>query len=157
MNTVTPAVPTSLHAFDPESDREPIVRALKTFVARRANLQRINYGSNSAHWKAGRLIARDKRDAERLFDYLPRTGITANDLLKASRTAYSGRLSLHHEGGEFKVEYTIGQHFPTEYRRAVCAVLASAIHDYERKRFGAKSSQVLKDEFGAHFYNRWFA
>lgn len=32
-----------------------------------------------------------------------------------------------------RIEYTVGQYMPTEYRRAVCAVLASALWEYTRE------------------------
>lgn len=40
---------------------------------------------------------------------------------------------LHKPRDVATVDYCTGQYFPTEYRRAVCAVLASALWDYTRE------------------------
>lgn len=55
--------------------------------------------------------------------------ITASNLLDASR-AYSSRLQFREDNGKVSIEYTTGQYFPTEYRKAACAVLAQCLWDY---------------------------
>jgi hypothetical protein len=64
-----------------------------------------------------------------------RDSITADDIIKASTHAFSGRLTIndisaHYDDGStywaYSISYCIGQYMPTEYRKAASAVLASA-------------------------------
>lgn len=152
MSTVTPVK--SLHTFNPASDREPIVRALKGWIAKRANIQRSNYESKAAYWKDGRVVLRDRRDAEALLDYLSHTTITAADLIESARTTWGGRLTFHHEGGDFKVQYQCGQYPATEYRAVVCAIVANAIKRYEQALASDHESHYRKF-LGRHLIKRW--
>lgn len=58
-------------------------------------------------------------------------GVNDKDLERAAPNAFSGRLSFDGD----KLNYCVGQNFPTEYRHAVNAVLLKAIrYAYEREQ-----------------------
>lgn len=110
------------------SERERILSALSAFIRQRPGLEYANYGDPTAYRSEMRSITRDRHQAETLLAAVSwRSSITAEKLKEAFR-AYSGRLTW--DGG--KLDYCTGQYFPTEYRRAVCAVLAQALWDYYR-------------------------
>lgn len=158
-----------------ENRKELILDALRAFVAQRPGMDPRDYDA-AGYRSESRAVTRDRHQAETLLNAVAwRDGITADALLKASRSAYSGRLTIvgkysaplpphsseaytcgcgihvhpkhkltepliaaHATGCPFialsvGVGYCTGQYFPTEYRRAVCAVLASALWDYVRE------------------------
>jgi hypothetical protein len=55
--------------------------------------------------------------------------MTGQDLLAGFR-GYGGRLEWTGKG----LQYTTGQYWPTEYRKAAAAVCASALWDYYRQQ-----------------------
>jgi hypothetical protein len=98
-----------------------------------------------------------------------RDGITAEMLIDAARHAYSGRLTLEPQpDGSVRIDYCTGQYFPTEYRRAVCAVLSSALWDYWAENSpqpvddfdtvsrGDYLRHTAKRELGRTLAARWF-
>ena len=114
------------------SERDRMLIALRAFIHQRPGLEPRNYGDVSSYRSEMRSITKDLHDARALLDYVePRADITADMLREAFRSAYSGRLSWDAERGA--LDYCTGQYFPTEYRKAACAVLASAIWDYLRE------------------------
>lgn len=126
-HTAQPATP-SRHR------RNLILAALATYAAQRPGLEYGNYGDLSAYRSEMRSITRYLHHARGLLAYVGwHDSIGEAELLTAARSAYSGRLSLAFDAaGAVRIEYCTGQYWPTEYRRAVCAVLASAIWDYWR-------------------------
>jgi hypothetical protein len=138
----TPAAAASPPQFpDHETTRRTrILDALAAFAAQRPGLEFGNYGDAKAYRAEMRSITRDLSHARALLRAVQLRGsISADDLISAARSAYSGRLTIK-EGGydapgsrELVLEYCTGQYFPTEYRRAVCAVLASALWSYVRE------------------------
>jgi hypothetical protein len=129
-----------------EPRKQAIIDALAAFINQRGGLDFGNYGDVKAFRAEQRSITKDGKQARTLLDAVKwRDGIDADALLKAARGAYSGRLTItpgcrtlvgpgvqdvtHYA----KIDYCAGQYFPTEYRRAVCAVLASALWDYARE------------------------
>jgi hypothetical protein len=87
-----------------------------------------------------------------------RDGIAAEGIVAACR-AFAGRLQLVERDGAVAVDYTTGQYFPTEYRKAACAVLASALWDYAREQGYATGNEIRKwarQEFGRGIASRWF-
>ena len=113
--------------------KQQILQALQTWINQRPGLEFGNYGNLSSYRAELRSIAKDKRDAQVLLTAVAlRDSITAQDILAATR-AYSGRLQIKPtKDGGASIEYCTGQYWPTEYRKAVCAVLASVL--WERKR-----------------------
>jgi len=123
-----------------------ILDALDAFVRQRPGLEFGNYGDVTSYRSELRSITRDLHEYRELRKAVGwRDGITADALLEAARSAYSGRLTLippgphDHGGGHFssspqwRVDYCTGQYFPTEYRKAACAVLAQALWYYTRE------------------------
>ena len=108
--------------------------AILQFINQRPGLEFANYGDVDAYRQDSRRITKDKHHAESLAGYIMRRdSITAADIVEASKRAYAGRLEINPTNGEsFEVDYTTGQYFPTEYRRAAACVLACAI--WERLR-----------------------
>lgn len=140
--------------------REQILALLDSFVRQRAGLEFGNYGDVKAYRAEQRSITRDLHDYRAIRSAVERSSIGADALLDAFR-AFSGRLSISEappkhqawcatqgilprgaiaEHGpcncgaqpRFRIDYCTGQYFPTEYRRAACAVLSQALWDYRR-------------------------
>lgn len=112
--------------------KQQILQAISTWIKQRPGLEFGNYGAIAPYRAELRQIAKDKHDAEQLLQAVAlRDSITAADLTKAF-SAYSGRLSLVEKNGAAHLDYCTGQYWPTEYRKAAAAVLASAL--WERKR-----------------------
>lgn len=87
-----------------------------------------------------------------------RDSITVEQIKQATR-AYSGRLRLYERDGNVSTDYRTGQYFPTEYRNAACAVLATALWDYARSNGYETGNDIRKwarQEFGRGIANRWF-
>lgn len=134
-----------------------IIAALDRWIRQRPGLQFGNYGNVSAYRSEMRSITKDRHEAETLLRYVERSQITGEQLAGAFRHGFSGRLSW--DGA--KLDYTTGQYWPTEYRRAVCAVLASAIWDYwrdgmEGDNIGDRLRKSARREFGRAIGSRWF-
>ena len=105
-------------------DRDRILALLREFAEQRPGLEFGNYGDVAAYRAESRSITRDLHHARELLAYVQRSRMSA-ETLRASFDAYSGRLSLTEHDGTWRLDYCTGQYFPTEYRRAVCAVLAA--------------------------------
>jgi hypothetical protein len=154
--------------------KDTLCDMLSRFIRQRPGLEFANYGDVSAYRSEMRSIARDKRHAETLLAAVRwRDGITLDHLRGALRSAYSGRLSLiETDDGKARLGYCTGQYFPTEYRRAVAAVCASALWDYWRdnapigagkhephsnlENLGDYLRRTARQEFGRTIQNRWF-
>lgn len=142
-----------------------LLTAIGAFARQRPGLQFGNYGSVPAYRAEARAIQRALREAETLsLAVAERDSITADDIVRASRSAYSGRLTITElTPGTFRVDYCTGQYFPTEYRNAVCAVLASALWGAARE--SAKPTEHLsigdairaefRAEFGWRLQRKW--
>lgn len=141
-------------------NREQILAALNDFMRQRPGLEYGNYGSMSAYRSEQRAIQRDFRDAQELLAAVAARGdISAKDLVSAT-SAFSGRLRLVFPTPKLaRVEYITGQYFPTEYRKAVCAVLAAALWAYWREYFdtGDEIRKMARNELSRGVAERWFA
>jgi hypothetical protein len=117
-----------------QDTKAAILSALSAFIRQRPGLDFANYGDISAYRSELRSITKDRHHAEELLAAVSWRSISADDLLAAARGAFSGRLSLTvNDNGGVSVNYCTGQYFPTEYRRAACTVLASALWGYWRE------------------------
>src|SRR3990167_2920520 len=111
--------------------KEQIITALRAFINQRPGLEFVNYGDWKAYRAELRQITKDRAQALELLRAVEwRDSITAEELIAAFPRAYSGRLTLTDKGGAAVLDYCTGQYFPTEYRRAACAVLAQALWRY---------------------------
>jgi hypothetical protein len=118
--------------------KEAIIRALERFIRQRPGLEFCNYGDITSYRAEVRSITKDLRQARELLNAVAqRDSITADDIIAAAKSSFSGRLTIaarpcSPDAHLFAIEYCTGQYWPTEYRRAVAAVCAGAL--WERKR-----------------------
>ncbi len=163
--------------------KQQILDALYAFANQRPGLEFGNYGEIRAYRAEMRSITKDRAEAFQLIRAVElSSSITAEALLAAFPRAFSGRLSIAQDAkGRVKLDYCTGQYWPTEYRRAVCAVLASALWEHKREhcmpkgelvhnsetgdtferyngmRAGDYIRSTFKREFGRTIANRWFS
>jgi hypothetical protein len=139
-----------------EPRKQAILDALDAFTRQRAGLDYRNYCSGygdvngrKAYFAEQRSITRDLHDYRALRKAVGYAdSITADMLLDASRSAFSGRLVLNESLLDtrpslttvgtaavlaVKIDYCTGQYFPTEYRKAACAVLAQTLWQWTRE------------------------
>jgi len=102
--------------------RREMLIGLQTFVRQRPGFDPNNYGDAASYRADVRRAGRDLRHAEELIRAV---AIRPYCVINPKQ---SGRLSW--DAGEKRWDYVTGQYFPTEYRAAACAVLASALWDY---------------------------
>jgi hypothetical protein len=167
-----------------ETRKQMIVGALDAFVRQRSGMDPNNYSDGPMYRAEQRSITRDLHDYRVLARTVElRDSITADNLAKAFK-AFSGRLTLP-EGWdkpgfttEIELDYCTGQYFPTEYRKAACAVLASALWEHSRaempqgERDPVTSAEIMpgnwqspgdwlrasfRKEFGRGIASRWFS
>lgn len=142
------------------TDRDRILDALRTFAESRPGLDFANYGDISAYRSESRAITRDLHDARALLAAVAWRGIEAPALRWACAGAFSGRLALRETPDSVTVDYCTGQYYPTEYRKAVCAVLAAALWAYWRDECGQDTADKIRKyarrELGANLARRWF-
>jgi len=144
--------------------KQAIIGALYTFIGQRPGLEYGNYGEPVSYRAEARAIGKDLQQARELLRYVElRDSITAEDIIEASLRAYSGRLTITAtDDGAVAVDYCTGQYWPTEYRKAACAVLSQAIWDYKRKNTllpnvtGDRLRATFRREFGRGMASRWF-
>lgn len=126
-----------------EPRKQAIMAALNAFVHQRSGMEFGNYGDVRSFRSEQRSVTRDLHDYRRISAEVGQhESVDADMLLEASRSAFSGRLTLkdiratYDDGSiyhKFSVYYCAGQYFPTEYRKAACAVLASALWYWARE------------------------
>jgi hypothetical protein len=127
------------------SVRQSILQCLTAFVNSRPGLEFANYGDVSAYRAELRQITKDRTHALELLAQVSwRESIDADALIRASQSAFSGRLTIKLVGESIVIDYCAGQYYPTEYRRAVCSVLASALWDYWRANGCATGDDIRK-------------
>lgn len=135
-----------------------ILAMLREFAASRPGMDPRNYGDWKSYRAESRSVTRDLHDALYLIDRVEMSSMPVETLVGGFR-AFSGRLSLTANG----LDYCTGQYYPTEFRRAVCAVCAAALWDYYRDDVSAETERrgdVLRTKFrrmyGARMQKRWF-
>lgn len=105
--------------------KQTIIDALNAWVSQRPGLDYRNYGDPVAYRAEMRSIGRDLQHARAMVNYVAwHDSITAEMILHA---AGSGRLTLTADGDKVTINYVTGQYWPTEYRRAVCSLMATVI------------------------------
>ena len=164
--------------------KEQIIALLGAWIRQRPGLDYGNYGDPVAYRAEVRSIGQDLQHARTLLRAVELSSIDADTLIEGFR-AFSGRLSLEpirvQNAGYYglsddagivgwKLDYTTGQYWPTEYRRAACAVLASALWAHYRDsepdnvytsaagvaRKGDQLRASFKRRFGRTIANRCF-
>ena len=136
--------------------KQSLLGALRTFARQRPGLEFGNYGCIVAYRSEMRSITKDLAQAQSMLSAVElRDSISADAIIEASKHAYSGRLTItESEPGKFSIDYCTGQYWPAEYRRAVCAVLSSALWSYWRDNCMPEHDGELisRDDSGAERY-----
>lgn len=70
---------------------------------------------------------------------------TQSNLPDQHARARAGDPGIMEATGKWRLEYCTGQYFPTEYRKAVCAVLAAALWEYWRDGHNASITTKFKE------------
>jgi hypothetical protein len=142
---------------------DPIVDALDAWIVQRPGLEPGNYISHGrdeagrrAYRTEAREIVRDLHDAQRLLGAIRwQSPFSAAEWARAFG-AFSGRLTW--DGT--RLEYCTGQYWPMEYRKAVCAVLASLIWSISCREWPREDRHDLgvrlRRQFGRGLMGRWF-
>jgi len=155
------------------TEREKILALLSAHIEQRPGLEFANYGNVASYRAEQRAIGQDLAHARILLSAVRwRESIDATQLREAFSSSFSGRLSITDgpQPGQLRLDYCTGQYFPTEYRRAACAVLASALWAYTRgcampddaalARIKQTPGDWLREhfrrEFGRTIAKRWF-
>ena len=154
------------------NNRDKILALLDSFIRQRPGLEYANYCSGwndldgrRAYFREMREITRDRHIAMRLLESVRWRESIGEAELRAAFRAYSGRLTLTDiPDGKMRLDYCTGQYFPTEYRRAACAVLAAALWDYARDVIsydrntspGDSLRGYFRREYGRTIANRFF-
>jgi hypothetical protein len=146
------------------NEKDQILAALSAWIRQRPGLDYANYGDPTAYRSESRDITRDLHHARELLAYIARRdSIKAEDLIEASQRAYSGRLTLQKTATGYEIDYCTGQYWPTEYRRAACALLAHAA--WYQLRDDTKDSRsegrdriqrAARREFSRSVARQWF-
>lgn len=134
--------------------KEEIVAMLDEFISQRSGIDWRDYGGDREAFMGDyRPMLKDGKTARYLLSCVENSSMTVDDMLPAFR-AFSGRLSLTDNG----LEYCTGQYFPTEYRKAACAVLAQMLWDYYREPTdtGDMLRKKFRRMFGRGIANQWF-
>ena len=139
------------------TDRATILAALDKWTRQRPGLVFGNYGDIRSYRAELRGITRDYRDAQTLLRAVELSSISADTMTEAFRRAFSGRLTWDGK----RLDYCTGQYWPTEYRKAACAVLASALWTYYRDdmegdNVGERLRAQFRRNFGRGLAGRWF-
>jgi hypothetical protein len=146
-------------------NKTTLLESLSKFIAQRPGLDPREYGGGlegfAAYRSDSRKITRDKHDAQALLRYIElRDTITAQDIIDASKHAFSGRLTITPKGDGFDLDYCTGQYWPMEYRKATASVLASTVWGYLRRGMegqgGDKIRHAARRELGAPLARRFF-
>lgn len=142
-------------------NKETLLKALDAFIKQRPGLEYGNYGSRESYFSEYRQILKDKHHAETLLRFVAMRDSITYEMLVDGFHAFSGRLTWKEHPkrpGAMVLDYCAGQYFPTEYRKAVCAVLAQTIWDWLRPtcKTGDDIRKAARRELGAAIANRWF-
>ena len=146
-----------------QNEKLEIIAAIDRWINQRPRIEFDNYANVTEYRRESRGITRDLNHARFMLYYvMRRDSITAEDLLAAASTSFSGRFSLVKTESDYRVDYCTGQYWPTEYRRAACAVLSSALWDRFRADLPAdrKTSDEIRRtarrELPRAVAKRWF-
>lgn len=133
--------------------RQTIIDNLYTFINQRPGLEPGNY-DREGYLYDSRQITKDLHDARVLLTSIRwRDSIDAEALINAARHSWSGRLEIKPNGS---IDYCTGQYWPTEYRKSVCATLASALRAYWRADGVSDIRTKARKELGRGVASRWF-
>ena len=119
----------------------PAIAALVEFASQNSGIDPRNYytpgdrdfqNGLSNYREELRSIGDDYRRFRMALATAARENVTEGQVIMAGQSAFSGR--LNYLGSPAAWEYTTGQYFPTEYRKAAASVLETAIRETRRSR-----------------------
>ena len=149
------------YATESDNERSAILEALRIWINQRPGLEYGNYGNLSSYRAELRSIGRDLSEARQLLRAVELSSMPV-EVLKGAFRAFSGRLSWDGK----RLDYCTGQYWPTEYRKAACAVLADALWDWYRSDYAASAKpgesagdairRNFRRQYGRAIANRWF-
>ena len=139
--------------------KQTIIDALNRWIAQRPGLEFGNYGNVSSYRAEMRSIGRDLQHARTMINYVAwHDSITAEMILSAADNG--GRLTITVDGDKVAINYVTGQYWPTEYRRAVCALMSSVIWEWLRENCNCETGDDIRKaarrELGQSIARRWF-
>ena len=141
------------------TERARVLAALYTFAHKRPRLECGNYGDRAAYRAEVRGITAQLHDARRLLRAVELLGSISSADIKEGFGAFSGRLSWDGK----RLEYCTGQYWPTEYRAAVCAVMAQVLWRFFRgcapigtANLGEYIRAAATRQLGRPLAARWF-
>jgi hypothetical protein len=123
-----------------------LIAALRGFVNQRPGLDYANYGDVSAYRSELRAITKMRTDALEMLNYIAwHDSITVDMLVDAAKHNFSGRLEIWCVNpGVYRISYTTGQYWQTEYRRAVACVCAGLLWGYFRENSTEKTGEAIR-------------
>ena len=141
------------------ADKSVIIDALHKWIAQRPGLDFGNYGDVSSYRAEMRSIGQDLQHARAMVNYVAwHDSITAEMILRAADNG--GRLTITVDGDKVAINYVTGQYWPTEYRRAVCALMSSVIWEWLRENCNCETGDDIRKaarrELGQSIARRWF-
>lgn len=135
------------------NSKPAIIAALRAWINQRPGLQWGNYGDRKSYASEQRAILRDRRDAETLLSAVATIADISGEDLAGAFDAYSGRLSW--DGS--RLDYVTGQYWPTEYRKAACAVLVRALWNHFNQDPALKTGADVRRAIGCYIRSRGVA
>lgn len=162
----------------PNVDGTPLtMRLIAAYAAQNPGLEFGNYCSGwndkegrAAYFSESRAITRDLRRVREALRAAYFAGATDADVIEATRSAFSGRLSIERipcrsesqqlayearktcggiaeappaDSFKFRIDYCVGQYWPTEYRKACASVLEYAA------RIAARRNEAQREKAAA--------
>jgi len=138
------------------------MQAVRSWISQKPGLEYGNYGCPKAYRAEYASIRRDMRTAEIMLSVVNDYAFSLEDI-QSAMGAYSSRLSLEMKDGRIiGFDYVTGQYWPTEYRKAACAVMASLLwnawrNEYrDEKSVGDAIRKQARAVFGRTIANNWF-
>jgi hypothetical protein len=144
--------PADIHA-----EQFPAFRALLDYAAQGPGLDYGNYGEPTSYNSELRSIGKDWERVCNLAREAVRLGVTDAEVIECAKHSFSGRLVWNGSGWD----YCTGQYWPTEYRKAVAAVLDRAVHDRKRaqkleplpdREYSIAEMKAIAEERGSYFF-----
>jgi len=126
-------------------DENPAIAALVEFAAQNSGLEYVNYGDPKSYRQEARSINQDWQRFKAALSTASIEGVTDKEVIAEAPHAFSGRLEWvskdylrqkHNMNTDYKPQwnYTTGQYFPTEYRKASATLLEYATRKVRQAR-----------------------
>jgi hypothetical protein len=137
-----------------------VIDALRAFVNARPGIDPRNYGDRASYRAESRAVTRDMHDALQLLAHVqsvPMSHVSMAFALHHSR----GRLSATPTDNGWRIDYTTGQYWPTEYRKAVARACARELWDIVHREHPEWNADNLRAHFrrvyGRRIASRYFS